>query len=614
LRPAIPADGPAGILELQRSLGNSAVARMLERPARGAAGTRSLQRFTGPEHATIGDATGMLIDLGDGVVLDWGQVVAIAGDEVGTEDELRTWVGTTEGKRKLLAALNHAEVPGDAVQTLPAPTDKDNEEQKTRYHLLLLDNVSHFAAGGTAMDTWREHHLRALTTALRAGVANPVSSTTELNDAYLTEAFGQHYLSDSFSGGHIRTPRDEIADWYIGTFAPKVVNSMILNMRQRLEDGIYSQASEQSGKAWFFEGMARERIRATLDGMIEEGIGKLEGGRAELTQYLGKALAGIVSGVIHDAEGRRGVMVASAAHPDPWRAMGDDRLQQNDAVNKEQAQQAVVAGLDDVNRAFAIGQREGALKELIPAPARLPSTVFFKFNSSDLPGSSLPRLDEAAAYLAYNPDAHLELVGRTDPIGTDAFNDNLGMRRAEAVGSHISAHAVAASQLELSSMGEKQLATTNPRHYARNRRVEFVWTSQLVPPNPLGGAMDDAAIAFERAQQAMLDEIGPPFTAVERLVPEAVPGANVDLPDWHWDRMPAELKAELTGWVGRRFTKDLETDLLGNKMLAKRTIEDIEVDPRPIVKEMLEEIKADPKKFLDGLFAPYLGPPDFSPD
>jgi outer membrane protein OmpA-like peptidoglycan-associated protein len=583
---------------------------------------RPLQRFTGPEHATIGNATGVQIDLGDGVVLDWGQVVAIAGDEVGTEDELRAWVGTTVGKQKILAALNNAEVPGDAVRMLPAPTPEQKEEQETRYHLLLLDNVSHFAAGGSALNTWREHHVRALTTALRLGLANPVSTTTELNNAYITEAFGQHYLSDMFSGGHIRTPRGEIAEWYVDTFAPKVIDSMILNLRQRLEDGIYRQVSAQSNMAWFFEGTAREKIRATLDDMIAKNIAKLKGGRQELTEYLGKAMAGIISGAIHDVEGRRGVMVASQAHPDPWKAMGDSRLEENDTVNKEMAQAAVVAGLDDVNRAFAIGQREGVFKELIPPPTTLPSRIFFKFNSEAVPGSAVASLDGAAAYLAYNPDSHLELVGLTDPIGTDDYNDALGMRRAEAIGARILAHGVASSQVELSSLGERQPATLDPRQYARNRRVEFIWTDRLASATPTGGTQDDAAIAFQRAQQAVLDEIGPPFTAVERFIPAEIPGANPDLPDWRWgkmsywrwDTMSPGLKVDIKDWVSRRFTKKLQEKLLGSDMLKKQKIDDIEVDPRPIVDEMLEEIKTDPTKFLDGLFSPYPGPPDFSPD
>src|SRR2546427_599509 len=82
--------------------------------------------------------------------------------------------------------------------------------------------------------------------------------------------------------------------------------------------------------------------------------------------YLGKALAGIISGAIHDVENRRGVEVSSAAHPEPWTAMGDSHLVDTSSTGKDtagvslqQSQAAVLAGKEDIDRALVIGQREG---------------------------------------------------------------------------------------------------------------------------------------------------------------------------------------------------------------------------------------------------------------
>lgn len=120
--------GPlGGLLRVQRVLGNAAFARYLKSaqaldpsPTSGFAprfpapppgvrvhggGARLIARFVGSEHAELGDTTNATIDLGDGVELTWGQVVAIAGDEYGTVEELEAATRTPEGKAKLRAAL-----------------------------------------------------------------------------------------------------------------------------------------------------------------------------------------------------------------------------------------------------------------------------------------------------------------------------------------------------------------------------------------------------------------------------------------------------------------------------------------------------------------------------
>ena len=62
------------------------------------------------------------------------------------------------------------------------------------------------------------------------------------------------------------------------------------------------------------------------------GVGVAQGALTTLAIGVsGRALgavppAGIISGSMHDAEGARGVVVSSAAHPEPWTALGDGGL------------------------------------------------------------------------------------------------------------------------------------------------------------------------------------------------------------------------------------------------------------------------------------------------
>src|SRR3954452_7452802 len=102
-----PATAPAPpsiarILALQRSAGNAAVSRFL-RPAP----RPIVARFVGSEHEKLGNTTGTSIDLGNGVILTWGEVVALAGDEYGSVDGLLADTKTPDGKARLRASLEH---------------------------------------------------------------------------------------------------------------------------------------------------------------------------------------------------------------------------------------------------------------------------------------------------------------------------------------------------------------------------------------------------------------------------------------------------------------------------------------------------------------------------
>jgi outer membrane protein OmpA-like peptidoglycan-associated protein len=608
-QPAPAIDQPlerGDVLALQQQVGNKGVASLLSQRR-----ARTVQRFEGPEHAAIGNVTGMQIDLGNGVVLDWGQVVAIAGDEVGSEDELREWVTTDTGKARIRAALENADVPGGGADLLPAPTDAQKTEQKTRYYLLALDNPSHFPQGGEALGAWRASHARALDTAMRLGLQNPKASTTQIQDAYLSEAWGEHFLTDMFSGGHIRTPRRAIVDWYTTDFAPRVMDNFIVNVRYRLEDEIYAQVAAQSRTARVFEGTARDKIRAALNEMIDDNVAKLKGGKQELTDYFGKVVGGIISGAMHDAEGSRGVVVSSAAHPEPWTALGDGGLddpkgkldEATRMVNKEQAQAAVMASLHQVDRAYEIGQREAVLKDALPAPEALPSKVYFPFASAEVVPAGQQALEQAAAYLHYNADTRVDLIGHTDPVGTDEDNLALGQKRADAVLTAITDLAVPAAQVGATSMGEKALVSANPRRYNLDRRVEFGWSNQEAPPSAAPDACEDPAeLARQKAAEALQAELGPPYRAVEDLIPEPVDGANPDLPDWHWESLSPSLKTDVNNWVSRRFTKDLQAKMLGADALKPRQVEGYTVDPKPIIEGMIAEIARNPVDFLNGLF------------
>jgi OOP family OmpA-OmpF porin len=118
-----------------------------------------------------------------------------------------------------------------------------------------------------------------------------------------------------------------------------------------------------------------------------------------------------------------------------------------------------------------------------PAPAPVPtsekvsysSDTFFDFDKAVLKPAGQASLDDLVGKLK---DMNLEViiaVGHTDSIGTDAYNQKLSVRRAEAVKAYIQSKGVEANRIYTEGKGEKQPVADNKEAdgRAKNRRVEI---------------------------------------------------------------------------------------------------------------------------------------------
>ncbi|AEE53494.1 OmpA family protein [Haliscomenobacter hydrossis] len=103
------------------------------------------------------------------------------------------------------------------------------------------------------------------------------------------------------------------------------------------------------------------------------------------------------------------------------------------------------------------------------------SQLLFDFGKSSLMESNKQTLESFAETLKQNPDTDLLIVGHTDNVGSDAFNQSLSENRAAAVSNHLSTFGVSSSRLKIQGMGEKQplVANTTESERAQNRRVEI---------------------------------------------------------------------------------------------------------------------------------------------
>lgn len=121
-----------------------------------------------------------------------------------------------------------------------------------------------------------------------------------------------------------------------------------------------------------------------------------------------------------------------------------------------------------------------AAPEPAPAPAPAPlrlvlDDVNFDFDKASLRPEAYPKLDEAAESLKAWGDGKVEVAGHTDSIGSEAYNMDLSLRRAESVKNYMVSKGIPADRMVVKGYGESQPVADNATDEGRfqNRRVEL---------------------------------------------------------------------------------------------------------------------------------------------
>ena len=110
-------------------------------------------------------------------------------------------------------------------------------------------------------------------------------------------------------------------------------------------------------------------------------------------------------------------------------------------------------------------------------PARAMSfTLYFVEGKDELTDESKKIVETLFAEIARRPVADIIVVGHTDAVGTDQFNDALAKQRAEAVRAELVRRGVAPENIQASGRGKRDPLVPTPAGVAepRNRRVEIV--------------------------------------------------------------------------------------------------------------------------------------------
>jgi outer membrane protein OmpA-like peptidoglycan-associated protein len=97
----------------------------------------------------------------------------------------------------------------------------------------------------------------------------------------------------------------------------------------------------------------------------------------------------------------------------------------------------------------------------------------FGTDSWQIEATDTARLRADAESLKTHADVKVVIVGHCDPRASEAYNKELGLKRAQAVENSLVKAGVDAARISLRSDGKKRPISTKPDEYWLDRRVEF---------------------------------------------------------------------------------------------------------------------------------------------
>lgn len=119
-----------------------------------------------------------------------------------------------------------------------------------------------------------------------------------------------------------------------------------------------------------------------------------------------------------------------------------------------------------------------SLRNPPPAPPPPPKAwmVFFDTNSTTLSQQSSTTVTEAANVAKSVPNARVAITGYTDTDGSPAYNQQLSIRRADAVKTALVSNGIAPQTITVNGAGEGGLLIETPDQTKneKNRRVQIV--------------------------------------------------------------------------------------------------------------------------------------------
>jgi outer membrane protein OmpA-like peptidoglycan-associated protein len=189
-------------------------------------------------------------------------------------------------------------------------------------------------------------------------------------------------------------------------------------------------------------------------------------GKRETGAVVGAAAGGTVGGVIGSQTGStaRGAIIGAVIGGTAGAIIGH----QMDQQAKEIAMEVPGAIVERVGEGIQVTFASGLL---------------YDFDSDAIRPAAAENLRNLAASLARYPNTELLIVGHTDAIGSDMYNHDLSIRRANAALRYLAMQNVATTRMHATGRGEWEPLATNETEAGRqaNRRIEVaIYAGQAV--------------------------------------------------------------------------------------------------------------------------------------
>lgn len=324
--------------------------------------------FDTGEHVLAGDTLypdQLRIGPNPGVAFSYGDIIAMA--DLYDDDRQLTQASLaelTQLKAKVRQSADHYRAASG--QGPAAPGTKDWKGiVGPRYTRLAEDNFAHFApnlifrdkafaakVGNTAnhRDEWEKYHFRAIEEAQRLALAPANQGVSYVPEtALLINAFGDHFLTDAFSAGHVINKAEAMGLFYANFYSGKTLNAA--------GEAFFAKVAAKA-----FRGQLAQKfsILETYDPVFlwwnpnidtENAFRKLLIKIANDQDHGKAGVANLAVKALHDKLNREGIMVTNGRNAQAWKLYGDGNLSKHPSgttlrIMREAVQQSVANILD----------------------------------------------------------------------------------------------------------------------------------------------------------------------------------------------------------------------------------------------------------------------------
>ena len=121
-----------------------------------------------------------------------------------------------------------------------------------------------------------------------------------------------------------------------------------------------------------------------------------------------------------------------------------------------------------------VNKLKAAVKVIMPEDM----IIYFAFDKSDFTSDAKSEtyFSSTDSFLIQNLNSKISITGHTDAVGSDEYNQSLGLRRAQKMQQYFESKGIISSKIIINSKGEKEPASNNSTETGRSKNRRAVIT------------------------------------------------------------------------------------------------------------------------------------------